>query len=391
MGGSCVGGFKLMPVSASGGAVNTADNVNESSFAANRGLTIGRHFVNARPATAAPSVHPTYARMLCLTLRGLGLDVDAVLRSAGLPPWSVLATSDDAIDQAAVNRLVVSALAASGRPWLGIEVGSTVQVSAHGPLGFAVATSRNLAQALETIVRFGALRFGSVRYLYQPTPGGAVVSLVEVVDLGDSRVFVTCMVFATLVQVMAAVVGPQHPPVAVDFPFPEPPWRAQLEGLCRGRLRFGQPNLAVHLDDATLHIPCVTADAQGHAVAVAQCEQLARQAALGPITQRVLDWLNDCEERYPALPEVAERFGVSERTLMRHLKQEGSRYQALLDGARQHRALLYLQHSTLPVEDIAARLGFEDTSNFSRTFKRWFGRLPSEVRRLAARGAKLSA
>lgn len=336
--------------------------------------------MNALPARPLPTVHPTYARMLCLTLRGLGVDVDAVLRQADMPPWPVLATTEDAIDQPGVNRLVAAALAISGRPWLGIEVGATVQVSAHGPLGYAVGTSRNLAQALETVARFGALRFGSVRYHYAPEPSGAVVGLTEVVDLGASREFVACMVFATLLQVMEAVVGPQHHPAAVDFPFPEPDWRHQLARLCRGHLRFGQSHLAFHLDETTLQMPCITADAQGHALAVAQCEQLARQAVMGPLTQRVLDWLNDCEGTYPALPEVANRFGLSERSLMRHLKREGSRYQVLLDSVRQQRAMLYLNHSSLPIEAIAARLGFEDTSNFSRTFKRWFGRLPSEAR-----------
>ncbi len=334
-----------------------------------------------------PSVHPTYARMLCLTLRAQGIDVNAVLLRAHMPPWSVLSTSEEPIDQASVNRLVAVALAASGKPWLGIEVGAAVQASAHGPLGYAVVTSRHLAQALQTVARFGALRFGSVRYGYQQGPGGAVVSLEEVVDLGGSREFVTCMVFATLLQVMEAVVGPQHQPSAVDFPFPEPPWRAELERIYRGTLRFGHAHLAVHLDDATLHLPCLTGDAQGHALAVAQCEQLARQAALGPLTQRVLDWLNDCEGAYPALPEVASRFGLSARTLMRHLQQEGSRYQALLDSARQQRAILYLHHSTLPIEQVAALLGFKDTSNFSRTFQRWFGQLPSDARRAARSGA----
>lgn len=335
------------------------------------------------PHQMVPTVHPTYARMLCLTLRGLGVDVDAVLRRAGMPPWAALSTADALIDQATVNRLIAAALDTSGRPWLGIDVGATVQVSAHGPLGYAVGTSRNLAQALETIARFGGLRYGSVQYEFLPQADGAVMALTELVDLGDARVFVACMMSASLIRVMEAVVGHQRHHVDVAFPFPEPPWRTHIERLCSGRLRFNQPHLAFHLDRETLQAPCITADAQAYAVAVAQCEQLARQAALGPLTQRVLALLNEREGQYPALPEAASHFGLSERTFMRHLKHEGSRYQGLLDAVRQQRAEWYLTHSALPVEDIAARLGFEDTSNFSRTFKRWFGRLPSEARRMA--------
>jgi AraC-like DNA-binding protein len=68
---------------------------------------------------------------------------------------------------------------------------------------------------------------------------------------------------------------------------------------------------------------------------------------------------------------------------MRRLKQESSSYQALLDETRQQRAVWYLTHSNLAIEEIAGRLGFEDTSNFSRIFKRWLGCLPSETRRAA--------
>jgi AraC-like DNA-binding protein len=32
------------------------------------------------------------------------------------------------------------------------------------------------------------------------------------------------------------------------------------------------------------------------------------------------------------------------------------------------------------VEEIAARLGYVDTSNFSRTVRRWFGVTPRELR-----------
>ncbi len=39
-----------------------------------------------------------------------------------------------------------------------------------------------------------------------------------------------------------------------------------------------------------------------------------------------------------------------------------------------------LAHTAEPVEEIAARLGYVDTSNFSRTVRRWFGVTPRELR-----------
>jgi AraC-like DNA-binding protein len=66
---------------------------------------------------------------------------------------------------------------------------------------------------------------------------------------------------------------------------------------------------------------------------------------------------------------------------MRRLAAEGTSFQSLLDAARKTRALWLLQHSSRSVEDIAAQLGYADTSNFSRTLRRWCGRTPRELRR----------
>jgi len=66
---------------------------------------------------------------------------------------------------------------------------------------------------------------------------------------------------------------------------------------------------------------------------------------------------------------------------MRRLAQEGTSFQQLLDAHQQSRTLWLLQHTSDSVEDIAGRLGYTDTSNFSRTVKRWFGHTPSALRK----------
>ncbi len=339
---------------------------------------------NAPPVAGSPVVHPTYPKMLCLTLRGLGVDVDVTLHKAGMPPWGTLASSDALLTQDTINRLIAAALEASGRPWLGLDVGAAVHVSAHGPLGNATVASRNLEQALQTVARFGGVRYGAVQYQLFHQPDGVVMALTELIDLCGARTFVACMAFATMLRMMEAVVGHRLDGIEVEFPFPEPEWRKQIEHLCGGRLRFGRPHLAFHLDNATLLAPCITADAKAFALACQQCEQLEFQSAtVQSLAQRVAELLSTREGNYPPLADVASHFGLSLRTLMRRLKQEGSSYQALLDATRQQRAVWYLTHSNLAIEEIAGRLGFEDTSNFSRVFKRWVGRLPGEVRRLA--------
>lgn len=335
------------------------------------------------PTVDTPLVHPTYVRMLCTTLRRHGVDVDAVLQAAGVAPWSEMATSEQLLDHRHIQRLIAVALQASGRPSLGLEVGATVQISAHGPLGFAAIASRDLLQAWETLARFGGLRYGAIQYRFARESGGAVMELIERVDLGESRTFVTSLMFAAMVRVSEAVLGSRMDRIVVDLPFPEPPWHDEVQRLCMGQVRYGARRLTFRLDDATLAQPGMTADPKAYDQACQQCEQLLAQAQQVSLAQRLGELLGSCEGHYPTLTDVAAVFHVSERTLIRRLKTDGTSYQTLLDHSRQQRAMWYLSHTHHTVEEIASRLGYTDTTNFSRTFRRWFGKAPGDVRRAA--------
>ena len=81
------------------------------------------------------------------------------------------------------------------------------------------------------------------------------------------------------------------------------------------------------------------------------------------------------------LEQLAGEFHLSERTLIRRLREEGVQYQQLLDEVRQELACWLLQNTPLSVERVAERLGYRDTSNFSRTFRRWLGVTPHAWRK----------
>ena len=82
----------------------------------------------------------------------------------------------------------------------------------------------------------------------------------------------------------------------------------------------------------------------------------------------------------PTLDDIAPRLETSERTLRRRLVDAGTTYDQLLTGIQRERALVLLAGS-YAIGEIALAVGFADPAGFSRAFKRWTGKTPSEARR----------
>lgn len=336
------------------------------------------------PVCRPSQVHPTYVRLLRMLLSARALDADAVLAEAGLR-WDQVSVQDQTLDYAQVERALAAALKAAGRPWIGLELGAAMQLASHGAVGRATMASRDLRQALHVVARFGRLRVDLFRWEFLPTPGGAVLRISEDHPLGLARQVVLEALFAALLKLVEAVAGLCPEGLQAELPFAEPPWRDRLAACGTSLLRFDRPVLALQFSEAALDLPGLGADPVAFQTAWRECEQaLARteDASLSAQVAALLGGVGDQahQANFPGLAELAARLHVSPRTLMRRLRAEGCSYQQLLDEERQRRALWMLRSTRQPVEEIAARLGYADTSNFSRTVRRWFGLTPKALR-----------
>jgi AraC-like DNA-binding protein len=78
--------------------------------------------------------------------------------------------------------------------------------------------------------------------------------------------------------------------------------------------------------------------------------------------------------------ELARKIGVSRRTLVRLLDQEGLNFSTLWREACLHHAKKLITDG-LAFEDVATRLGYADDRSFRRAFASWTGMSPSSFRR----------
>ena len=79
--------------------------------------------------------------------------------------------------------------------------------------------------------------------------------------------------------------------------------------------------------------------------------------------------------------DIADAFGIQERTLHRRLQAAGTRFRHELDQVRESLSKQLLETSSLPIYEIAVSLGYADSSGFIRAFHRWTGVSPASWRK----------
>jgi transcriptional regulator GlxA family with amidase domain len=83
----------------------------------------------------------------------------------------------------------------------------------------------------------------------------------------------------------------------------------------------------------------------------------------------------------PSMKVLAGELCVSERTLARHVHAATGRSPlALLQGIRVHKAQYLLENTRLSVEEIAARVGYQDATALRRLMKRAIRSTPRQIR-----------
>lgn len=80
------------------------------------------------------------------------------------------------------------------------------------------------------------------------------------------------------------------------------------------------------------------------------------------------------------LNSLAQQLNMSEATIQRRLKTEGTSYQQLKNEIRRDTAIELLTTTTKTLQEISDELYFQDPSAFHRAFKKWTGVSPGSYR-----------
>ena len=145
---------------------------------------------------------------------------------------------------------------------------------------------------------------------------------------------------------------------------------------------FGAPRNSLSFESAILDRPVQFADPALaeylHARAAAMLDQLP---AAGAVRQRVRQAISNRLCDASEIKQVARRLGTSARSLQRALMDEGTSFQEIRDEVRRSVALDLLEQRSLSIGEIAALVGYAQSSAFRAALHRWTGSSAREMRR----------
>ena len=321
----------------------------------------------------------TYSRLLARELQLDGEAAAPLLAGTQISPQQLFQLDEylSLPDQVTIIR---NALRIAGRPGLGLVLGSRLSLAAHGTLGQLLAASPTLGDAWAALERFHALRVPLVTVRREVRAGHVYIRLDPECALDEVGLFLVETMVVTVQRGIELVIGHRLRDAELALGYPAPAHAADYATVLHSPYTFGGQRTRWRIPRHLMDQPNPFRDDKLYREAMRQCEQAAGAIAVGGKADwhtRVAGFLNAQPGVLWSLAEVAAHFHVSPRTLIRHLKAEGTAYQQLLDEAMAQRAMELLRDRTHTVESAALAIGYRDATAFRRAFKRWCGESPS--------------
>ena len=319
-----------------------------------------------------------YLQQLASLLAERGIDERRLLREAGMRESELAPDQWVRADQ--LQRFVVSAERLSGAHDLGLLLGKQLNLSAHGVTGIAGLTAPNARAAIALASRYFPLITGLLSLTAREESRHLLIIVTTLDSLApESERFLVQTVISSIDVMGGFMLGAQTPTFKVELTMTEDAGMRDSLSDAVTDLRFGQSHNAIHVPGDLLDVPFPLADAHAHQQALAQCDQallqLQRQQRFA---DRLLNALLESSGAMPGIEEIARTLHVSSRTIHRRLRREGTHFRALQNAARMQRARHLLLHEGRAITETAHLLGYRDSANFTRAFRRETGMSPSE-------------
>lgn len=327
------------------------------------------------------TISPVYARLVLRELEQLEIDTAALFAGTGLTRDTLLRGGDIALPDFLHVLREGHSLFPGGK--LGFMLGRNMHTFALGPLGAGMSVAPSLRAGLQLLESYTRLHITYIESRARSTLTGLTLSIHYHSDTGDMERFHTETAILLFQQYIETLAGKQVCDTTFRLAISEPQNPSDYRQAIHGSVSFDAPVTEIDiprhwLDQASPYYHAQLWE-QAQLTLSKHLKSLSETEGM-PFTQHVQALLRSSEPPLPDLAAVASNLHLSERTLNRRLQGESTNFRALKSQALTQWATLYLEHSNHSVESIAAILGYQDTANFRRAFRKVTNCSPNEYR-----------
>lgn len=267
-------------------------------------------------------------------------------------------------------------------------LGEHLGASTHGPVGYASLSAATLGQALATFVKWYVIRCECYRVkIIEQMEHMDIVIEDTTADQRYEKFFFEALMRALEVlihTIMGDVTG-----IKTEIHFKTAFKNVQmLNSAYDSRLYEMQPKNKMVIPKSYWYLSSPLYDKDSYEFNVSKCrQQYAQMNKSHRLDNAVIDVIKAHFERCinthqldkppPSLKELCDHFHTSERTMIRKLKEYDTSYKGIVEKQRLKFARRLLMEENYLIHQIASFLGYQDSANFTRAFKKWYGQSPS--------------
>lgn len=325
-----------------------------------------------------PSTIGSYTVAIARALESSGIDSKRIFQAVGVP----MSLSTDPLTRlppASMTRLYRACVDVTNNPYFGLTVAKYIHLTHLHALGYALAASGTLMDFCRRLERYFRLVSQVVKVSVIEVDGQVLLRFKHLAELSSET---EDAFFGFLIRSMRLLYKQELSPLRLEMHRPMPREGAEpYVALIRAPVSFSQVDSLLVFDKADLLQPltgsCPELAQVNDNIVISYLARLDKSDVITGVTQKIIEFLpdGDCTR-----DKVASALCMSPTKLQLKLSQRGTHFQQLLDDTRKELACSYLSQASRPVTEITFLLGFSDTSNFTRAFKRWTGLSPTDFR-----------
>ena len=268
----------------------------------------------------------------------------------------------------------------SGDPGIGLKLGAETRLERYHPAAIAGICSQSFRDALQRVAKYKRITCPEEIRVQMGEEEASVEFVFTQAQEVEPEVLVD-LCLAWILTIGRRGTDGQLKPLRLELQRREA-HREALEAHFGCRAKFKAARNALVFRSSDVDRPFVTHNADLLEAVGAQLEaefaELNADAGVGEQVRHALK--RSLAGKRPTLAHVAQRMGLSARTLQRRLTEAGITFQRVVEETRRELAHHYLEQSTIELTEAAYLLGYENANSFFRAFHLWEGTTPGEWR-----------